>query len=99
MLQTIVKLLGVTFGVFLRTFLPARRKMVEAREANEKFVWDHSYTQTAVASLVTAFFIALLTLHGLQANAQDLLYLFSASASYGLGLNTLANEVKEWIFG
>ena len=98
MIPTIVKLLGVTFGVFLRTYLPARRKLIEAKKNNKKFKWSHAYTKTALISGGLAFVVALASLHGLQTEVQDLIYLFSISASYGLGLNTLTNELKEWLF-
>lgn len=95
----VLKFAGALLGVFLRTFLPARRKMKLAKREGDAWVWRRVYLKTAAISFLVAFVSSFLVLPSMSVTATDDLMIFGSSMTVGIGSNSLSNEVYEWMFG
>jgi hypothetical protein len=58
-LETIVVVLGVIAGIFLRTYLPYIKKVAEGTEAGVQITFSAKYIATAIIALLGSVFLAL----------------------------------------
>ena len=93
-----MKFFGVFLGVFLRTWLPARRKALKLRKQGREFRWKKVYLKTAAASLVVGFVTSLFVFPSFSYGAVDLFMVFGAAMNYGFGASAVANEVYKLFF-
>jgi hypothetical protein len=93
------KVLGILIGVFLRTWLPARRKAKLATVAGKSWAWRTVYFKTAGVSFFVAVFSAFLIFPAVPQDLSGLLAAFGVAFNYGFGSNAITNEVYELIFG
>ncbi|MEM2546797.1 MAG: hypothetical protein QXM37_04115 [Candidatus Bathyarchaeia archaeon] len=98
MIVTLTKFFGVFLGVFLRTWLPARRKALKMRKLGKEFRWKRVYFKTAAASLVVGFVTSLFVFPSFSYSAVDLFMVFGAAMNYGFGATAVANEVYKLFF-
>ena len=95
----LAKFLGVLVGVFLRTWLPARRKARAAKALEKDFVWRKVYIKTAAVSFCIAFFSALLLIPSVAPGEPVSLFVgFGLAFGVGFGANGASNEVYSLFF-
>lgn len=90
---------GIFLGCLFRTVSPFVRKLREAANKNEKFAWNHVYTLTLVVSFIVALASSLIGFAGFRLEPEStttMLTLFAVSFVYGVGLNSVINEVAGW---
>jgi hypothetical protein len=97
-LLALVKFFGVFLGVFLRTWLPARRKALKLKKQGKMFHWKRVYFKTAAAALVVGFVTSLFVFPSFSYSAVDLFMVFGAALNYGFGATAVANEVYKLFF-
>lgn len=98
MLPTLIKFFGVFLGVFLRTFLPARRKALKLKRKGKSFEWKTVYFKTAAASFLVGFVASLFVFPSFTYDAQSFFMVFGAAANFGFGANAVINEVYKLFF-
>jgi len=98
-MNEILVFLFIVLGCLFRTLSPFMRKLQKAKEANEKFKWNHKYTFIFINSVLVAFISALIGFSGFQIPVDPIstLALLSTAFGYGVGLNSLINEVAGWL--
>lgn len=94
----LVTFLGVFIGVFLRTWLPARRKIAKAKKLNQEFKWRRAYIKTAGVSFVVAFIGSFLLLPAFNGGQTNVLTCFAGSFTVGFGSNAVVNEIYALVF-
>jgi len=95
----LAKFAGVLLGVFLRTWLPARRKAKAAEVLGKVFVWRKVFLKTALVSFCVAFFSALLLIPSVAPGEPVSLFVgFGLAFGVGFGANGASNEVYSLFF-
>lgn len=93
-----IAFLGVFFGVFLRTWLPAYKKKAAAMKAGETFAFDSKYIATAIASMFISLIICFMIMPTVNITSDyvstfgEALKVFGSSLISGFGANALVNE-------
>ena len=98
-MEITIQVVGLFFGVFMRTWVPYARKLKQGKI--EKFDWK--FLQFAIGSFILSAVTVILLIpeYNLATGDADTAYagikMFATAFSFGFAWNSVINEAAKWI--